>query len=115
MLKIDPIGVGENEQTPQAIAEFVAEPCIEPGGGPDAFLRHHQLHQITKVADESLREFGARPRATAALRFEFGVKLAHAARAGGEGGERARHQNFRCFTVTPLLMSCFNDAMPIFR
>jgi hypothetical protein len=24
-------------------------------------------------------------------------------------------QNFRCFTVRPRLMSCFREAMPIFR
>ena len=39
----------------------------------------------------------------------------HAAGAAREGGERRRRhdQNFRCFTVTPRLMSCLSESMPM--
>jgi hypothetical protein len=72
------ISVGEEQDGPETVGEFVRERDVEIFGGTKAFLGHDELHQIADVADETLGEFGRPPRA----------------RAGGEGLRVVKRTNF---------------------
>ena len=59
--EIDAIDVGEHEDAPQAVGEFVGEGGVKLLCWAQAFLRHHELHEVADIAHEALREFGAAP------------------------------------------------------
>jgi hypothetical protein len=117
------VRLGENQHRPQAVGEFMSEGVIDvfrfAGAAP--FLGHDQFREITDIADKSLGDFRVGPGCAALFNREFCVELSHENRASGELSDIHDsdtrpiygHQNFRCFTVTPLLINCFNESMPI--
>ena len=82
--------VGEKEDGPEAIGEFVGEGSVEILGGAEALLRHGELHEIADIADETLCQLGGAPRAGASGGGVRRVKFEDAASVLRELGKRLR-------------------------
>lgn len=78
------VGVGEKQNRPEAVGEFVRERGVEIFGGAQAFLGHDEFHEIADVADKTLGEFGRTPGPRAGGEGPGGIKFADTAGARGE-------------------------------
>jgi hypothetical protein len=52
--EIDIVGVGEDEEAPEAVAKLVTKARVKLRGGAKAVFRHQQFHQVADVANETL-------------------------------------------------------------
>lgn len=56
-LEVDLVAVGQHEDGPKTVGQFVRQFCVDVVDATQALFGHDQFGQVTDVADESLHHF----------------------------------------------------------
>lgn len=71
--EIDCVGVGKDQYRPEAVGEFVAQRLSSTWYFSCAFVRHHQLGEVSDITNEPEHELLVGPRAAALELIQFVV------------------------------------------
>ena len=85
--EVEAVAVGEHEDGPEAIGEFVGESGVDVLGRAQALLGRGEFHQVADIAGEPLGEFSGCPRAAAVTQGLLIVERADLQGTGREGGK----------------------------
>lgn len=85
LFEVEAVAVGQHEDGPEAVGEFVGESGVDVLGRAQALLGHGEFHQVADIAGEPLGEFSGYPRAAAVTQGLLIVERADLQGTRGEG------------------------------